>query len=127
MLEEKSSGFESVSLNIARIKKNSNKYYAYHRKGDCLQNRVKSVICLFAELSEISNLSGSNYISGPLGSPSLFCNMVLLSTLMEGVSSVAFLVIVHEQSTNFILLMYSSADSRRAVVGFWRKNVHNTG
>ena len=88
---------------------------------------MKSVICLFAELSEISNLSGSNYISGPLGSPSLFCNMVLLSTCMEGVSSVAFLVIVHEQSTNFILLMYSSADPRRAVVGFWRKNVHNTG
>ena len=28
---------------------------------------------------------------------------------------------------NILLQLFSSADSRRAVVSFWQKNVHNTG
>ena len=60
---------------------------------------------------------------------SCWMRSVYLTTLLLGrlKSSKQITSIVHTFTRAFLLLKFPSADSRSAVVSFWRKNVHNTG
>ena len=112
--------YESSSREFICINKQGN--YMYHQAGNLYVSISREIICIIKQGIYMYHQAGNLYVS--------------ISREIDEVAytSVTFIVRIDWRNfrrdwswTIFYGHSLSSADSRRAVVSFWRKNVHSTG